>query len=260
MFILGPSHHFYLTRCALSQCELYETPLGNLKIDVATVAELHKSGQFDRMSASVDTDEHSIEMHLPYIHKILTRLRSHTAIGKRILTWARTFSDYIDNLPPIIPILVGNTSAATEQRYGQLLAPYLADPTSAFVISSDFCHWGTRFRYTYYQGSDGSPRQLRSGERSPTNPAIHESIAAVDLQCIEAVETGEHQKFLDVIEETGNTVCGRHPIGIIMAAMEAMKQKTNEVQSFNFVRYERSSDCRSIRDSSVSYASAYAVL
>jgi len=73
VFVLGPSHHFHLTRCALSQCESYETPLGDLRIDTETIAELHNTGQFDRMSASVDADEHSIEMHLPYIHKILTR-------------------------------------------------------------------------------------------------------------------------------------------------------------------------------------------
>jgi len=155
---------------------------------------------------------------------------------------------------------VGNTSASTEQNYGQLLAPYLADSATAFVISSDFCHWGLRFRYTYYQPGEGSARHLRSGERAPTNPAIHESIAAVDMQCMKAVESGKHKHFLDVIEETGNTVCGRHPIGIIMAAMEVLKQQGKEVKPFSFVRYERSSDCTSVKDSSVSYASAFAVL
>jgi len=129
-------------------------------------------------------------------------------------------------------------------------------------VSSDFCHWGSRFRYTYYQpnGPNATPWQLRSGDRAPTNPTIHESIAAVDMKCIAAVETGEHEEFLDVIETTGNTVCGRHPIGIIMAAMEAVEQQRGAVENFKFVRYERSSDCNSVRDSSVSYASAFAVL
>ena len=44
----------------------------------------------------------------------------------------------------IVPILVGSLNPDKEQLYGQLLAPYLADPDNLFVISSDFCHWGKR--------------------------------------------------------------------------------------------------------------------
>ena len=41
----------------------------------------------------------------------------------------------------IIPILVGATSPATELAFGSLLAPYLTDERTLFVVSSDFCHW-----------------------------------------------------------------------------------------------------------------------
>ena len=34
IFILGPSHHYYLQGCALSKYTEYETPVGNLPIDV----------------------------------------------------------------------------------------------------------------------------------------------------------------------------------------------------------------------------------
>jgi MEMO1 family protein len=44
---------------------------------------------------------------------------------------------------------VGSLSAESEKEYGEILAPFLADPQNLFVISSDFCHWGQRFRYTY---------------------------------------------------------------------------------------------------------------
>lgn len=37
-----------------------------------------------------------------------------------------------------------------EAAYGRLLAPYLEDPGSLFIVSSDFCHWGRRFGYTYH--------------------------------------------------------------------------------------------------------------
>lgn len=55
----------------------------------------------------------------------------------------------------IVPIMVGSLSVDSEALYGEILAPYLADPQNLFVISSDFCHWGQRFRYTYYDESCG---------------------------------------------------------------------------------------------------------
>ena len=73
IFLLGPSHHFYLSKAALSKCTHYATPLGKLTVDRETTAALHKTGQFEWMSQSVDEDEHSLEMHLPYIYKTLTK-------------------------------------------------------------------------------------------------------------------------------------------------------------------------------------------
>ncbi|KAF2815244.1 UPF0103-domain-containing protein [Mytilinidion resinicola] len=228
IFLLGPSHHHYLSGCALSQCDTLSTPLGNLQVDKATVAELHQKGSFDKMSLSVDEAEHSLEMHLPYIYKVLSR----------------TFPTP-SSFPPIIPILVGATTAAAEAHYGALLAPYLADPTATFIISSDFCHWGTRFHYTYYAPRAGAPYSLRSSDRAPADPPLAASIAAVDRLCMDAVETGSHARFLDVLGETENTVCGRHPIGVVLAAVEALEegQRGAGKGRFRFVRYERSSEC-----------------
>lgn len=56
----------------------------------------------------------------------------------------------------IVPIVVGALSAAAEAEYGALLAPYLDDPSCLFVFSSDFCHWGRRFGYTYYDKAKGA--------------------------------------------------------------------------------------------------------
>ena len=80
---------------------------------------------------------------------------------------------------------------------------------------------------------------------------------------MDAVESGSHDIFLGNLRETGNTVCGRHPIGVLMAALEVSRAegKVGEGKgNFKFVRYERSSDCVKVSDSSVSYASAFAVL
>ena len=50
-------------------------------------------------------------------------------------------------------------SARSEAQYGAILGPYLDDPANLFVISSDFCHWGKRFQFTFYDKS-----KVRRGE------------------------------------------------------------------------------------------------
>jgi AmmeMemoRadiSam system protein B len=206
------------------------------------------------MSADADETEHSLEMHLPYIYKMISRSFSSPA-----------------EYPGLIPILVGSTKPAKEKEYGALLAPYLADPANVFVISSDFCHWGSRFNYTYYLPASPSTAaslnpggiSLKRNDKTPTNPLIYESIGRLDRMTMDTVESGKHDALMKNLKDTGNTVCGRHPIGVIMAAIEVLEkdQKLGEGRGrFKFVRYERSSDVTDISDSSVSYASAYAVL
>ena len=253
IFLLGPSHHFYFKDCALSQCTLYGTPLGDLVLDVATIKELLETGKFGKMSRDVDEDEHSLEMHLPYIYKTLSM----------------SFSSQED-FPRLIPILVGNTSTAKEREYGAILAPYLEDPTSVFIVSSDFCHWGLRFNYTYYlPKSTSAPAEgvrLSSGSKLGQGPAISDSIDRIDHMAMDAIESGTYPSFLNILQATNNTVCGRHPIGIVMCALETLKRDARsnsavkEVKDFKFVRYERSSQCTRIGDSSVSYASAFAAI
>ena len=77
IFLLGPSHHAYLPGCALTRCEAYETPLGSLTIDLETIAQLHKTKAFEKMSLSTDEAEHSLELHLPHIYRMLQRYVVH---------------------------------------------------------------------------------------------------------------------------------------------------------------------------------------
>ena len=250
IFLLGPSHHFYLKDCALSQCTHYSTPLGNLKLELATISELQQTGKFSKMSRDVDEDEHSLEMHLPYIYKVLSK----------------SFSKLVD-FPKLVPILVGNTTPSKEREYGAILAPYLQDPTSVFIVSSDFCHWGIRFGYTYYlpQVTTGSSDgfNLSASSRLDRGCLISESISRLDHMAMEAIESGEHSAFTQILQATGNTICGRHPIGIAMCAWEYLgrDQESAKISNpFCFVRYEQSSRCTKVGDSSVSYASAFAVV
>ncbi|KAM0746799.1 UPF0103-domain-containing protein [Meredithblackwellia eburnea MCA 4105] len=266
VFVLGPSHHVYLEGCALSSCDKYETPLGDLDLDLDTMKELEKTGKFEKMSQTVDEDEHSIEMQLPYIAQIFSKATAP---------------------PKLVPILVGSLTLALEQSYGQLLAPYLRDPQTLFIISSDFCHWGTRFSYTYFQppGSKekGKGEKLGRGTNVHGLPCkIHESIKEVDWEGMEVVafspspssssNNGEeslpsnptprtpstsHGLFNTYLQRTRNTICGRHPIGVLLGTLAALEKEEGwEKVELRWTRYERSSLVVDMGDSSVSYASA----
>ncbi|PPQ88657.1 hypothetical protein CVT25_010233 [Psilocybe cyanescens] len=244
VFILGPSHHFYLEGCALSRCKEYETPIGNLPLDLKTIEELKATGKFESMGQQADEDEHSVEMHLPYVRKIFE--------GKDI---------------SIVPIVVGAISEGIESTFGSLLAPYLASEDTLFVISSDFCHWGTRFSYTYYYpepapSSAPGIRLSRSTSPSADFP-IFQSISRLDHEAMDlltlppSTATTAHAEFAKYLARTKNTICGRHPIGVLFGAMSALEKSKGITSELKWVRYEQSSHCHSIRDSSVSYASAY---
>ena len=73
VFLLGPSHHYSLNTCALTNHAQYETPLYNIKIDTQISGELYKTGLFSIMNKQQDSDEHSLEMHLPYIAKVFEK-------------------------------------------------------------------------------------------------------------------------------------------------------------------------------------------
>lgn len=45
----------------------------------------------------------------------------------------------------VVPILVGAVNPENEAMYGKLLAKYVDDPNNFFSVSSDFCHWGSRY-------------------------------------------------------------------------------------------------------------------
>ena len=79
---------------------------------------------------------------------------------------------------------------------------------------------------------------------------------------MDAVESGVHADFLATLRQTHNSVCGRHPIGVMMAALEQLRKQPEyeDKGRFRILKYDRSNLVDMPNDSSVSYVSAYAVL
>ncbi len=63
--------------------------------------ELLATNEFEVMSRSVDEDEHSIEMHLPYVAKVMASRKDQFTV---------------------VPVLVGSINASTEAKYGRIFA------------------------------------------------------------------------------------------------------------------------------------------
>jgi AmmeMemoRadiSam system protein B len=247
VFILGPSHTLGFLGCKVTTFSRYATPFGDFIVDRDIIERLKEAGEMTDMPVENDIAEHSLEMHLPLLYK----------------RCEQTFKSPED-FPEVVPIIVGSTNRADEKNTGRLLLSYLKDEENAFIISSDFCHWGSHFDYTVYtvDGDIGRLRTLHDYSPKPSGPPIYETIQLVDEAAMDALKSGSHDAFVDNLRRTGNTVCGRHPIGIAMAALElyAEELKDEEKSRFRVVKYDRSSEVVLPNDSSVSYVSAYAIL
>lgn len=265
---MGPSHHVRLGGCALSPARIYKTPLNDLIIDQEIYSQLYSSGLFEEMTMTTDEDEHSIEMHLPFVAKV--------------------FEKRIKEIT-IVPILVGSLSLEKQKSYAKILSKYLMDKDNLFIISSDFCHWGARFHYQFVDKSWGQ--------------SIHESIEKLDKMGMKIIESLDPNEFNSYLKKFGNTICGRHPIGLLLSCVKELivgggggdnrsssnhhhedqdmnsedededdrrregasngrqpngrhEDKQCKDWSLSFLDYAQSSSCKSMDDSSVSYAAA----
>ncbi|KAG5342428.1 hypothetical protein C0989_002263 [Termitomyces sp. Mn162] len=182
------------------------------------------------MDIKADEAEHSIEMHLPYVRKVFA--------GQDI---------------KIVPIVVGAIYKSAEASFGSILAPYLERKDT--------------FSYTYYYPkappSDVAAIKLsRSVDPTPANP-IHESIRQLDHEGMDRLiltpcsAAAAHTAFAEYLAKTRNTICGRHPIGVLLGALASLEVSRGVQPMLKWVRYEQSSACLTIVDSSVSYASAW---
>jgi MEMO1 family protein len=92
---------------------------------------------------------------------------------------------------------------------------------------------------------------------------IHESIYALDREAMElltlppSTASKAHVLFAEYLARTKNTICGRHPIGVLLGALTVLQDEHTKSPCLQWVRYEQSNQCLTIKDSSVSYASAY---
>lgn len=100
---------------------------------------------------------------------------------------------------------------------------------------------------------------------------IHQSITQLDLEGMSHIALAPesdksaskaHSNFASYLRATRNTICGRHPIGVLLGAVAELQERgekgwSQDEVKLGWTRYEHSSECETLADSSVSYASAY---
>ncbi|XP_067134978.1 protein MEMO1 isoform X2 [Centruroides vittatus] len=99
-----------------------------------------------------------------------------------------------------------------------------------------------RFHYQYYDKTWGD---------------IYQSIQKLDEMGMNIIEELSPTGFVSYLKKYGNTICGRHPIGVLLNAVYTIQKTGNgHKMSLKFLNYAQSSQCLSMSDSSVSYAAA----
>ena len=110
--LIGPSHFVAGRGLALPECEAFETPLGRIPLDAAGIAALADLKQVVR-SAAAHAQEHSLEVQLPFLQRML--------------------GDF-----SLIPIAAG--SALTEEVV-EVIERLWGGSETLFVISTDMSHY-----------------------------------------------------------------------------------------------------------------------
>ena len=117
IFLLGPSHHEWLNGASVNtEADYYATPLGNVKVDRETAWKLTEADSVFSYRPEAHDREHCLEVQLPFLQRRL------------------------DEVPPIVPIVISTNDYAQLKRMAEVLKPYFNDE-NLFIISSDFSHY-----------------------------------------------------------------------------------------------------------------------
>jgi len=122
ILVIAPSHRIPFRGIALSEFDTYRTPLGDIPVDMESVAKIEGTGNdYVEYMSDAHEREHSLEVQLPLVQHFFNNFQ----------------------LIPIINGLIDKESA-------RHIVPALRDwwrEDILWVISSDFTHYGRSFGY-----------------------------------------------------------------------------------------------------------------
>jgi AmmeMemoRadiSam system protein B len=110
--LVGPSHRVGFRGLAVSRAEFFNTPLGQIPLDMNAVKSL-ETLPFVAYIDEAHYLEHSLEVQLPFLQSVLNNFK-------------------------LVPIVAGEVTA---QEVEQVLELFYDDPQTVIVISSDLSHY-----------------------------------------------------------------------------------------------------------------------
>ncbi len=178
--VIGPSHRIPMEEIlSVPRVTHYETPLGQIPLDVEFINKLLKYSLFQNVPQAHEyrygSQEHSVQIELP------------------LLQYSQKDFEFV-------PIVAGSCSLQTINKAGTILRS-LADAETLLVASSDFVHYGRVHGYV------------------PFTENIPENIKQVDMGAYEYIARLDGKGFLEYKQKTGATICGSIPIAILLSAL-----------------------------------------
>ncbi len=116
IFVIGSSHRVSYQGASIYNKGHYETPLGTVKVNLELANKLIDNNNHFQYYQQAHTQEHSLEVELPFLQHILKE-------------------DF-----RIVPILLGTHSPEVCQEISRTLSDYFNE-NNLFVISTDFSHY-----------------------------------------------------------------------------------------------------------------------
>ena len=150
--VLGPAHRGGFHGLSVADVAAYQTPLGRIPLDREAVEKLRGS-ELVTSDAEAHRQEHSIEMQLPLLQKVLQP------------GWK------------LVPILVGRLEPGDHARAAALLRPLL-DEDTLLVVSTDFTHYGATYRYLPFPLDENTPQRIEALDRGAVEAILHKDAKA----------------------------------------------------------------------------------
>lgn len=149
VILIGQSHHQSFNSAIIDGCDYWQTPLGEIPVDINLRNQLIKSSNF-KINSEVHRIEHSLEVQLPFLQATIK-------------------SEF-----KILPILVGDDFPAEAQIIAHQLSQIIIQNNAIFIISSDLSHYPD-----YYQ-ADLSDHKILKSISSGSVEKFQETVAEIN--------------------------------------------------------------------------------
>jgi len=116
VILIGSSHHQYLAGAVIDSFDVWQTPLGQIVLDIDLRETLVKENSLFKVDSTPHQPEHSLEVEVPFLQRVLSDFK-------------------------LLPILVSHQlSEGDLDKISQTLTKYIDDKT-LLIASSDMSHY-----------------------------------------------------------------------------------------------------------------------